>query len=124
MIALSKNEVIRLHQLIASRFGGGVGLRDEGLLESALKSPFVTFGGDLYPSLVQKAARLCYSLISNHAFVDGNKRIGVLAMMVFLRLNGVKMNFSNDDVASVGLNVASGKWDYAHLCSFVQEHTA
>lgn len=120
MIALSKNEVVRLHELIASRFGGAVGLRDEGLLESALKSPFVTFGGDLYPSLVQKAARICYSLISNHAFVDGNKRIGVLAMMVFLRLNGVKTNFSNDDIIRIGLNVASGKWDYSALSEFVQ----
>ncbi len=90
MIRLSKPQILLLHEQLIAETGGSSGLRDEGMLDSALNAPFQTFGGeDVYPSLQQKAARLCFGLVKNHPFVDGNKRIGAHVMLVFLALNGV-----------------------------------
>ena len=87
MIRLTKQQVILLHKDVIAQSGGSSEIRDEGLLESALNAPCQTFSGmELYPTIVDKAARLGYSLIKNHAFVDGNKRIGAHAMLVFLAL--------------------------------------
>ena len=92
MIRLSKPQILLLHEQLIAETGGSSGLRDEGMLDSALNAPFQTFGGeDVYPSLQQKAARLCFSLVKNHPFVDGNKRIGAHAMLVFLTLNGIEL---------------------------------
>ena len=92
MIRFSKEKVLLLHQLMAEATGGSVGLRDEALLESALESVYSTFGGqELYPSKEEKAARLGYNLVRNHAFVDGNKRIGMYVMLTFLEVNGIPM---------------------------------
>ena len=89
MIRLSKEKVLLLHRLMAQETGGSIGVREEGLLESALEAAFATFGGvELYPTVEEKGARLGYNLISNHAFLDGNKRIGMLVMLVFLEVNG------------------------------------
>ena len=77
MIRLSKPQILLLHEQLLEATGGSSGLRDEGMLDSALNAPFQTFNGeDVYPSIQQKAARLCFGLIKNHPFVDGNKRIG------------------------------------------------
>lgn len=123
MIKFSKEKVLLLHQLIAEETGGSVGVRDEGLLESALEAAFSSFGGrEFYPTKEEKGARLGYTLISNHAFVDGNKRIGMYVMLTFLEVNGIHMNCTNDDVATVGLAVASGSMDYNALLSWVKEH--
>ena len=85
MIRFSKDKVLLLHKLLAEATGGSIGLRDEGLLESALDGIYATFGGkELYPTKEEKGARLGYTLISNHAFVDGNKRIGMYVMLTFL----------------------------------------
>lgn len=93
MIRLTKSQILQLHSELIQVTGGIDGVRDDGLLDSALESPFQTFDGDdLYPDLQQKAARLGYSLISNHPFVDGNKRIGVHTMLTFLSLNGIKID--------------------------------
>ncbi len=90
MIRLSKPQILLLHEQLIAETGGSSGLRDEGMLDSALNAPFQTFGGeDVYPSLQPKAARLCFGLVKNHPFVDGNKRIGAHVMLVFLALNGV-----------------------------------
>ena len=90
MIRLSKPQILLLHEQLIAETGGSSGLRDEGMLDSALNAPFQTFGGeDVYLSLQQKAARLCFGLAKNHPFVDGNKRIGAHVMLVFLALNGV-----------------------------------
>ena len=87
MIRLSKPQILLLHEQLIAETGGSSGLRDEGMLDSALNAPFQTFGGeDVYPSLQQKAARLCFGLVKNHPFVDGNKRIGAHVMLVFLAL--------------------------------------
>ena len=123
MIKFSKDKILLLHQLMAQETGGSVGVRDEGLLESALEAAFSGFGGEeFYPSIEEKGARLGYSLISNHAFVDGNKRIGIFVMLTFLEVNGINMGCTNEEVATVGLSVASGKMDYDRLLNWVRTH--
>lgn len=123
MIKFSKDKVLLLHKLIAQETGGSVGVRDEGLLESALEAAFSGFGGtEFYPTKEEKGARLGYNLISNHAFVDGNKRIGMYVMLTFLEVNGIHMECTNEDVVTVGLAVASGSMDYEQLLDWVKEH--
>jgi len=123
MIKFSMEKVLLLHQLVAEETGGSIGLRDEGLLESALESAFATFDGqDLYPSKEEKGARLGYALISNHAFLDGNKRIGVYVMLTFLEINGIRLECTNDELVSVGLSVASGEMKYDALLDWVRAH--
>ena len=123
MIRFSPEKVKLLHQLIAQETGGSIGLRDEGLLESALDGVFATFGGkELYPSKEEKGARLGYTLISNHAFVDGNKRIGMYVMLTFLEVNGIHMDCTNREVSDTGLAVAAGQMDYDALLEWVRAH--
>lgn len=123
MIKFSKEKVLLLHQLIAQETGGSVGVRDEGLLESALEAAFASFGDkELYPTKEEKGARLGHSLISNHAFVDGNKRIGVYVMLTFLEVNGIYLDCTNEDVVKIGLGVADGSMGYEELLAWVREH--
>lgn len=89
MIILTKKQVIALHRRLIEVTGGSYGIRDEGMLDSALSNPFQSFAGEeLYPSLQTKAAQLCYGIVKNHAMIDGNKRLGAHVMLVFLALNG------------------------------------
>ena len=123
MIRFSEEKVLLLHQLIIAETGGSNELRDIGLLDSALEGIFQTFGGEeLYPTKEEKGARLGYALISNHAFVDGNKRIGMYVMLTFLEVNGIHMDCTNDDVVEAGLGVASGEMDYEDLLAWVRTH--
>ena len=123
MIKFSKEKVLLLHQLIAEETGGSVGVRDEGLLESALETAFSSFcGQEFYPTKEEKGARLGYNLISNHAFVDGNKRIGVYVMLTFLEVNGIRLDCTNEDVVKIGLGVADGSMDYEALLAWVRDH--
>ena len=123
MIRFSKEKVLLLHQLIAQETGGSVGVRDEGLLEAALETAFSSFGGqEFYPTKEEKGALIGYSLISNHAFVDGNKRIGVYVMLTFLEVNGIRLDCTNEDVVHIGLSVADGSMDYEALLTWVREH--
>ena len=123
MIKFSKDKVLLLHRLIAEETGGSIGVRDEGLLEAALESAFSGFGGqEFYPTKEEKGARLGYELISNHAFVDGNKRIGMYVMLTFLEVNGIRLDCTNDEVAEVGLSVAAGKMKYDALLEWVRDH--
>ena len=125
MIKFSKEKVLLLHKLIAEETGGSIGVRDEGLLESALEGVFATFDGkDLYSTKEEKGARLGYTLISDHAFVDGNKRIGMYVMMTFLEINGIRLECTNEEVVQVGLGVASGKMKYEQLLDWVICHRA
>ena len=123
MIKFSKEKVLLLHQLMAEATGGDVGIRDEALLESAIENIYATFDGvELYPSKEEKAARLGFSLISNHAFVDGNKRIGIYVMLSFLELNGIRIWASNEDVVNLDLSVADGSADYDDVLKWIQTH--
>lgn len=125
MIRFSEKKVLLLHQLIVAETGGSNELRDIGLLDSALEGIFQTFGGEeLYPTKEEKGARLGYTLISNHAFVDGNKRIGMYVMLTFLEVNGVHMDCTNEDVVEAGLGVASGEMNYEELLVWAKTHRA
>ena len=123
MIRLTKEKVLTLHRMIADATGGSVGVRDHGLLESALESAYASFGGqDFYPTKEEKGARLGYSLISNHAFIDGNKRIGVFVMLAFLEMNGIRIRCTDEELVHVGLSVADGSMGYDELLRWVTEH--
>lgn len=125
MITLSKNQIIMLHEQLIRETGGTSGLRDEGMLDSALASPFQTFDGqDVYPSLQQKAARLCFGLVKNHPFVDGNKRIGTHAMLVFLALNGIELEHTQEELAETILKLAAGEIESPDLLDWIYLHQA
>ena len=123
MIKFSREKVLLLHKLITEETGGDPNVRDIALLESALESAFSTFDGqELYPTKQEKGARLGYSLISNHAFVDGNKRIGMYVLLTFLEVNGIKIHPTVDEVARVGLAVAAGEMKYPELLAWILEN--
>lgn len=123
MIRLSKSQVLLILEQLIAETGGSSGLRDEGMLDSALNAPFQTFGGeDVYPSLQQKAARLCFGLVKNHPFVDGNKRIGAHAMLVFLALNGVELQHSQTELSDVILQLAAGEIEATDLLHWILAH--
>lgn len=125
MIKFSKEKVLLLHKLIAQETGGSIGVRDEALLESALENAFSGYDGvEFYPSKEEKGARIGYSLISNHAFVDGNKRIGMYVMLTFLEVNGIRIDCTDDDIVEAGLSVAAGSMDYEALLAWVKAHRA
>ena len=125
MIKFSKEKVLLLHQLMAEATGGGFGVRDEALLDSALEAAYAGFGDrEFYPSKEEKGARLGYALISNHAFVDGNKRIGVYVMLSFLEMNGIRLSCTDDELVHVGVSVAEGSMKYEDLLRWVLDHRA
>ena len=123
MKILNKRQILMLHQHLVDETGGSPGLRDEGLLDSALNAPFQTFGDtSAYPSLQQKAARLCYGLVKNHPFIDGNKRIGVHAMLVFLAVNGLELSYTQQELSDIILQVAAGEKEYDDLLVWLLAH--
>ena len=123
MTRLTKEQVKLMHTALIAATGGADGVREEGLLESALEAPFQTFGGtDIYPTLLQKAARLGHSLVLNHPFVDGNKRIGVHTMLVFLALNGAEIECTQDELANMGLSSAGGTMNAEELLAWLEKH--
>ena len=123
MIKLSQEKVLLLHELITRETGGDPNIRDTALLNSALESAFQTFGGqELYPTKEEKGARIGFALIANHAFVDGNKRIGMFILLTFLEVNGVKIRPTVDDVIRVGLGVASGEMQYEDLLEWIHDN--
>jgi death-on-curing protein len=108
---------------MAEATGGSVGVHDEGLLDSALESAFAGYGDkEFYPTKEEKGARLGFALISNHAFVDGNKRIGMYIMMAFLEMNGIRIECTDEELVEAGLSVADGRMGYEELLSWVRDH--
>ena len=123
MIFFEYEQVIKLHSSLIAKTGGIDGIRDEKLLDSALQMPFQTFGGNnLYPDVLDKASQLCYSLIENHPFVDGNKRIGVHLALLFLKLNNIEVNYSQQELVDFGLDIASGKMSKNDIKGWIIEH--
>jgi death-on-curing protein len=124
MITLSKAQIITLHDKLIEATGGLGGISDEGLLDSALSSAFHTFDDEeLFPSVVAKIARITYSLVCNHPFLDGNKRIGMYVMLVLLDLNQIAVSFSDDDIIRIGLSLASGKMTWEQLIREIIDHS-
>jgi death-on-curing protein len=120
---LSLDEVLELHRLAIEQSGGAHGLRDLSALESAVTQPFMAFAGrDLYLSIADKASALAFSLIMNHPFVDGNKRVGHLAMETFLVLNGFELKATVEDQERVILSVAAGTIGRDEFCAWIQAH--
>ena len=123
MIKFSQEKVLLLHKLITEETGGDPNIRDLALLDSVLESAFQTFDGqELYPTKEEKGARIGYALISNHAFVDGNKRIGMYVLLTFLEVNGIRIYPSEEEVVRVGLAVASGEMKYEELLEWILEN--
>ncbi len=123
MIKFSKDKILLLHKILAEATGGSAGVRDEVLLDSALESAYAGFGDrEFYPTKEEKGARLGYALISNHAFIDGNKRIGIYVMLAFLEMNGVPVQCSDEELVQVGLSVAAGNMGYDALLQWVLDH--
>ena len=123
MKILSKRQILLLHSALIEAFGGSDGVRDDGLLESALAAPFQTFDGEpIYPSVQSKAAQLGFGLIRNHPFVDGNKRIGANAMLVFLELNGIVLRYEQQELIDIILAVASGETGRQGLLQWILGH--
>ena len=123
MIKLTNDKVLLLHQLLIEETGGEPNVRDINLLDSSINQIYQTFDGEeLYKTKEEKAARLGYSLISNHAFVDGNKRIGMYMMLLFLEINGIKNNFTNKEIVDIGFKIADSKMSYAELLEEVKTH--
>lgn len=117
-------EVLELHRRIIEKSGGAFGIRDVGLLESAIAQPRMTFGGeDLYPSLLEKAAALGFSIIMNHPFVDGTERTSHAATETFLVLNGLEINASVDEQERMVLAIASGKQERQVFIEWLQQNT-
>lgn len=123
MKRLSKEQILMLHSQLIEEYGGSDGVRDYNLLDSALENPFQSFGGEeLYPTLQVKAARLGYGLIKNHCMIDGNKRIGTHAMLVFLAINGIELDYTQKELYETILAIADGSLEYEDLLKWILEH--
>ena len=123
MIVLTKKQILAMHGKLASLTGGAAGVREDALLDSAIEQPFQAFGGeDLYPTVQAKAARLAFGLAKNHALLDGNKRIACHSMLVFLVLNGVELDYSQQELSDTFFALASGTLDEAGLLEWIGNH--
>lgn len=123
MQKLTKEQVLMIHSELIRETGGSDGLRDDGLLDSALNAPLQGFGDvDIFPSLQQKGARLGYGLICNHAFVDGNKRIGAHIMLLFLSLNGIELTYTQEELSDMVMDVAASKLRFEDVVEWIIKH--
>lgn len=122
---LSVEQLLHIHEAQIEQFGGSGGLRDRGGLESAAARPAMTFGGeDLYPDLASKTAALMHSLVMNHTFVDGNKRVGAAAAELFVLLNESRLDASDSELEDLTLAVARGEMDVEPLTIWLRQRLA
>ena len=123
MITLTKEQVLMLHDQLIEATGGSKGIRDEGMLESALMNPYQSFGGiGLYPSIQAKAAQLCFGIVKDQPMIDGNKRLGTHVMLVFLVLNGYELSYSQKELSDTILLLAAGKLQSEDILQWIIEH--
>lgn len=123
MITLTKDQIIMLHEAIYERYGGALGVLNEGMLDSALQAPFLTFGGEeLLPEMKDKIIRLAYGLIKNHSFRDGNKRIGALVLLTLLEINGYHVSATNEEFANIIMGIAASEKNDKDLSDWVDNH--
>ncbi|MDL2234100.1 type II toxin-antitoxin system death-on-curing family toxin [Ruminococcaceae bacterium OttesenSCG-928-L11] len=122
MIKLTIGQVLNMHRMMIRETGGTDGVRDMGMLDMALSGAFQTFDGkDLYPSIQDKATQLAFSIVKNHPFVDGNKRIGLFVMLVFLEINGIELIYTQQELIDLGIGLADGSIDTAMLLAWICE---
>jgi len=120
---LTLDEVLEIHRDQLSRYGGADGIRDLGLLQSALAQPQATFGGQfLHSDLFEMAAAYLFHLVQNHPFIDGNKRVGTVAAIVFLRINDQGLKITNNELESLVLSVARSETEKTAIATFFREH--
>lgn len=125
MVKFDREKILLLQQLVIDYTGGTAGVRDIGLLDSAINGIYQTFDGkELYSTNEEKGARLGFCLVSNHAFIDGNKRVGLLVMLSFLAINGINLRYTDADLIKVGLSLADGKMKYDNLLEWIGKHKA
>ena len=121
---LTLDEALAIHAHQIARYGGALGVRDRGLLESALAMPAATFASEyLHPSLPEQAAAYLFHLVKNHPFVDGNKRVGLACSLAFLRLNGIRVRATDDDLVDIVMGVAAGRRSKADVAVFLRERS-
>ena len=122
---LTVEQIIKLHTDLVMASGGSDGIRDRGLLESAVNAPFQSFGGyDVYPTIYEKAARLGFGLAQNHAFIDGNKRIAAHAVLAFLSLNGIEIDCTEFELFSLFYKLAASEISFENLVDWIKTHEA
>lgn len=122
MIYLTQNQVLKLHDKIINEFGGIHGIRNEASLQSALANPLQTFVGlDLYPSVFDKAVQLCFGIIKNHPFLDGNKRLGLHLMLILVHINGLKIDIAHDELIDIIFKVADGTFNRQDFSQVLKE---
>lgn len=123
MIKFDNEKVLLLHQILIEETGGEPNLRDIGLLDSSISQVYQTFDGEeLYKTKEEKAARLGYALVTNHAFVDGNKRVGMHVMLSFLELNGIRVDFTDKEIIDIGMKLANSEMVYEELLATLRKH--
>jgi death on curing protein len=121
---ITKEVILKLHELSIIRYGGSQGIRDEGLMESAIARPYQTFGGeDLYPTAIEKIAAIAESIIINHPFVDGNKRTGYLAVLAILDENNLELVASNDNIYSFVIKISTGEIKFEQIVEWLKQNT-
>lgn len=120
---ISIDYILKLHKKLILATGGSSGIRDIELLESAIENSKVTFAGeDLYKSIEEKCSNICYSIINNHAFIDGNKRIGIYTMLVLLEYNKIKLFFTQEELINLGLGIAKGELKQENILEWITNH--
>lgn len=123
MRKLTVKQVIDLHTQVVMNTGGSDGIRDMGLLESAVNAPFQSFGGhDVYPTIYEKAARLGFGLVQNHAFIDGNKRIAAHSLLIFLELNDIEIDCTEFELFSTFYKLAASEVTFDDLVDWITKH--
>jgi death-on-curing protein len=121
---LTLDEALAIHAHQIARYGGALGVRDQSLLESALAMPAATFGGEyLHPSLPEQAAAYLFHLVKNHPFIDGNKRVGLVCCLAFLRLNRIRVRATDDELVDMVMGVADGARTKADVAVFLRERS-
>ena len=122
---ITKEVILKLHELSIIKYRGSLGIREEGLMESAISRPYQTFGGeDLYPTDLEKAAAIAESIIINHPFVDGNKRTGYLAMLAILEEGKLEISASNDDIYSFVIKISTGEIRFDQIVEWLKQNTS
>ena len=120
---LSINNIIIFHEKIIKQTGGSTGIRDKGLIESALNRAFASYDGkDLYPSNIDKISVITHSLICNHGFIDGNKRVGISVMLILLKMNNIKVSYTQQELIGLGIKTAEGVSKEKDILNWINEH--
>ncbi|MGO1712039.1 type II toxin-antitoxin system death-on-curing family toxin [Senegalia sp. (in: firmicutes)] len=123
MKSLSIEDIILFHEKIINQTGGSKGIRDKKLIESSINRAFATYGGkDLYPELIQKVSVITYSLINNHGFIDGNKRIGISTMIILLKINQIDIKYTQEELINLGLEIARGNIKENGILNWIKNH--